>query len=168
VAKRIPVFDTSATKVLFHRKRAEAEGMVASGVACELSRHPFEIRLAKPPASRAGEDLMRPDRSLSMGPKVMAGAAQGDAACISFLHAWRGPEVRNGVPEELWKQNVERSILFMPSAGELTNKPPRPKRKKAKTRLTRAQLLEGFANPANWVECTLEELETDILKELES
>jgi hypothetical protein len=121
VSKRIPVFDTFATKVLFYRPRAKAESMVASGVACELSRVPFEIRLAKAPASRTAEDLLHADRSLSMGPGVMAGVAAGDTACISFLQGWRGPRVRNGVPAEVFAQTSERSILFLPHTGKLTS-----------------------------------------------
>jgi hypothetical protein len=139
LSKRIPVFDTFATKVLFHRKRAEAEHMVASGVACELSRHPLEIRLTKPPASRTAEDLLHADRSLSMGPSVMAGVAGRDAACISLLQAWRGATLLTGrdqngkpvwggskispvVPQAFIDAGHQGSILYMPGAGKLTCK----------------------------------------------
>jgi hypothetical protein len=139
VAKRVPVFDTSATKVLFHQKRAEAESMVASGVACELSRHPFEIRLAKPPASRTSEDLLHADRSLSMGPGIMAGVAAGDPACISFLQVWRGATLLAGrdkdgkprwggskispvVPQAFIDAGHQGSILYMPNTGKLTGR----------------------------------------------
>jgi hypothetical protein len=139
MSRRIPVFDTFATKVLFYRPRAKAEAMVASGVACELSRVPFEIRLAKSPASRVAEDLLYADRSLSMGPGVMAGVAAGDIACISFLQAWRGATFLTGrdqngrplwggskispvVPQAFIDAGHQGSILYMPHAGKLTSR----------------------------------------------
>jgi hypothetical protein len=121
LSKRIPVFDTSASTVLFYKSRAKAEGMVKSGVAYQLSAEPFEIRLAKPPALRANEALLRPDRSLAMGPDVMRGAAEGVASCQTLLNFWRGATVRNGVPEDLMAETHQGSVLFMPSAGRLAN-----------------------------------------------
>ena len=111
--------------------------MVASGVACELSRHPFEIRLAKPPASRTAEALLHADRSLSMGSEVMAGVADGNTACISFLQAWRGATLLAGrdkdgkpvwggskitpvVPQAFIDAGHQGSILYMPNSGKLT------------------------------------------------
>ncbi len=139
VAKRVPVFDTFATKVLFYRPRAKAEAMVASGVACELSRVPFEIRLAKSPARRTAEELLHADRSLSMGPRVMAGVAAGDTACISFLQVWRGATLLAGkdkdgkplwggskitpvVPQAFIDAGHQGSIFYMPNTGRLTGR----------------------------------------------
>jgi hypothetical protein len=185
--KNIPVMDYDAKHRLFHKTIAEARDMVARAVAYIVSESPFVIALTNKPRNHRAQvdvDAMRPDRSLSMGRKVMAGAAQGDAASISFLHAWRGATLLTGidqngkpvwggskispvVPQAFVDAGHRGSILYMPSAGKLTNKPPRAKRKKAKTRLTKAQLLEGFDNPNNWVEvATFEELKTHMLKEL--
>lgn len=139
MSKRIPVFDTFATKILFYRPRAKAEAMVASGVACELSPVPFEIRLAKSPESRAAEELLHADRSLSMGPRVMTGVEAGEAACISFLPAWRGATLLAGrdgngkplwagskimpvVPQALLDAGHQGSILYMPNTGKLTGR----------------------------------------------
>jgi hypothetical protein len=134
LSKRIPVFDTSASTVLFYKSRAKAEGMVKSGVAYQLSAEPFEIRLAKPPASREHESLLRSDRSLAMGPNVICGAAEGIASCQALLSSWRGATFLAGkdengkplwagskitpvVPKALIDAGHQGSILYMPKAG---------------------------------------------------
>jgi hypothetical protein len=120
--------------VLFYKSRANAEDMVKAGVAYQLSAEPFEIRLAKAPTSREHEALLRPDRSLAMGPDVMRGAAKGIASCQALLNSWRGATLLAGrdesgkplwagskitpvVPQALIDAGHQGSILYMPKSG---------------------------------------------------
>lgn len=61
--------------------------MVAQKIAFWLSRCPQEIALRSCPG-RAAIDAGRPDRSLTVGPSVVRGAADGAPALQEIVRAW--------------------------------------------------------------------------------
>jgi hypothetical protein len=98
VSKKVPVFDSFGNDVLFHVTRTKAQRMLDSGVACELIAEPREIRLKSSPASRAMEMLLHPDRSLTVGPSVIHGAAVGVQDCRNIFEdskGWRSERFDN-------------------------------------------------------------------------
>jgi len=68
--------------------------MVEQEIAFWLSRCPQEIALRSCPG-RAAVDAGRPDRSLTVGPSVVRGAADGAPALQKIVEAWAASNPRH-------------------------------------------------------------------------
>lgn len=83
---KVPVFDHTAKKVLYHETRARALELIGRGVVFVLATDPLEVALTRPPAKKVYTG--RPDQSLTVPPGVLVGAVDDVAACKAIVEGY--------------------------------------------------------------------------------
>lgn len=84
---RVRVFDHLARNVVRHVEQSEAADLISRGICFRLSDN--EIALNHRPG-RAAIDQGKPDRSLTVGPAVVRGAADEIPGDVAIIASYRG------------------------------------------------------------------------------
>lgn len=133
MSEKIPVFDHTASRVLFRERRGKVLELVGRGVFFILTPSPLEVAFAHPPTAS--------NESTSINPSVVRRAAAGvkrsreaiESRRTMQMKSKRNPDDKDEIAKERsfsisqeaipnWLQAapVERSILYFPNEGKLT------------------------------------------------